>query len=163
MKKKWIIRVALMMILPIAATGVYVYVTIWQPNRTFYRNQAWWKTATEAEQRELCHRIISHRIGTPHDAFLLLRKIGNKESVPLLIRALSWQEPSDLCVPQHCVDALRSLTGEDFGMDYARWQEWWKLSGSGLSPTNFHERAANQASDATSEPAPCAASSAHQG
>ena len=163
MMKKWIIRIALAIVLLFVVAGLYFYVAIWRPSQQFYRNEAWWKTATIEEQRDLCHRIISHRFGDHHDPFLLLCRIGNKDSVPLLIRALSWQKPSGLCVPKHCEDALRSLTGQDFGMDSSKWEEWWRTSGDSLSPTNFHERTANKAPEATSEPSPGAASSAPQG
>jgi hypothetical protein len=146
--------------------GVYAYVAIWRPFKQMYRNEAWWETATVDEQRLLCHRVISHRIGAPHDAFLHLRKIGNKDSVPLLIRALRWRRPPKddvmVCTTVHCIDALRSLTGQNLGSDYLKWEQWWSKTGQALSVTNFHERAANKASDATSEPAPGAASSAPQ-
>jgi len=167
MMKKWIIRIAVMLLLVVGTGGAYFYAAIWRPFQQMYRNQAWWDTATTDEQRLLCHRVISHRIGTPHDAFLHLRKIGNKDSVPLLIRALRWQRPPKdgvmVCTTAHCIDALRSLTGQDFGTDYLKWEQWWSTTGQTLSSTNCHQRAANQASEATSEPAPGAASSSPQG
>lgn len=146
MKKKWIIRIALSILLLLTASGLYFYIAILRPHHQLYNNNAWWKTATIEEQRELCHCIISHRIGAPHDAFLYLAKIGNKDSIPLLIRALKWQNPPKhdfmVCTTKHCIDALRSLTGEDYGTNYRKWEDWWSTTGKRLAPTNFHERAA---------------------
>jgi hypothetical protein len=162
MRKKWIIRIGLAVIALVAFGGLYFYVAIWQPHHQFYRDEAWWKTATTNDQRRLCHRLISHRIGAHHDAFLQLQDIGNKDSVPLLIRALKWQAPpvgdGVVCTTGHCVGALRSLTGEDYGTDYRKWDEWWRSAGIGLPPAHFHERAANKAREETSEPAPSATS-----
>jgi hypothetical protein len=161
MKRKWTIRIGLSILLLLSGGGLYFYVAIWQPHRQFYRDEAWWKTATTEQQRLLCHRIISHRIGAPHDAFLHLQEIGNKDSVPLLIRALRWQDPkgeSMVCTTSHCIGALCSLTGEDYGTDCRKWENWWRATGMALSPTNFQKRAANKASEATSEAAPSAAS-----
>jgi len=153
MKKKWIIRTGVAVVILLAMGGLYFYVAIMQPHRQLYRDDAWWKTATTNDQRLLCHRIISHRIGAPHDAFLHLRKIGNKDSVPLLIRALRWQRPPKdgvmVCTTAHCLDTLRSLTGQDFGTDYDKWENWWNTAGKDLSPTNFHERAAIPSKKAT--------------
>jgi hypothetical protein len=167
MRRKWIIRIGLAVVALLAFGGLHFYAAILQPHRQFYRDEAWWKTATTNDQRRLCHRLISHRIGAHHDAFLHLRKIGEKESVPLLIRALKWQAPPDgdivVCTTGHCVDALRSLTGQDCGTDYRKWDEWWRSAGNRLPPAHFHERAANKAPEATSEPAPGAASSSPQG
>ena len=149
MKKRWIIRIGVACLMLLAISGLYFYMAIWQPHRQFYRDEAWWKTATTNDQRLLCHRIISHRIGAPHDAFLHLRHIGNKDSIPLLIRALKWQKSPEgdmiVCTTGHCVDALRSLTGEDYGTDYRKWHEWWKTTGKALPPIHFHERAVNKA------------------
>jgi hypothetical protein len=165
--KKWIIRIAGLLLIVVGTGGAYFYVAIWRPFQQMYRNRTWWDTATTDEQRLLCQRVISHRIGAPHDAFLHLREIGNRDSVPLLIRALRWQRPPKdgamVCTTAHCIDALRSLTGEDFGADYLKWEQWWSKTGKGLSVTNFHERAANKASEsATSGPTPGAGSSSPQ-
>ncbi len=64
-----------------------------------------------------------------------------------------------VCTTGHCIDALRSLTGEDYGTDYRKWQEWWEKTGKALPPSYFHQRAP----EATSEPATSATSSAPHG
>jgi hypothetical protein len=149
--KKWVMRIVLSVLILAVTGGVYFYVAIWRPFRLLYRNETWWNAATTDEQRLVCQRVISHRIGT-HDAFLHLARIGNKDSVPLLIRALRGEKlPTDgmtVCTTGHCIGALRSLTGEDFGADYVKWEQWWNTTGHALSPTNFHERVVNRPKDA---------------
>ena len=47
---------------------------------------------------------------------------GRQEAVPYLIKSLrhtAWRADNETA--QH----LRSLTGQDFGTDFTRWQEWW--------------------------------------
>ena len=95
------------------------------------------------------HQAISSPEGNNHDAFIYLAKLGNKDSVPLLIRALRWQ-PKPLkgrdgqevfdCSIVHCVDALRSLTGKDFANSADAWQTWWDDTGVKLPPENFKPR-----------------------
>ncbi len=124
--------------------GMWFYVVIWEPNRRLYQDEEWWTNASTNEIRSLCHHIISHRPGSPHDAFLHLRHIGNAESVPLLVQALKWQKPDEnelhVCTVAHCVDALRSLTGEDFGFSSRAWELWWDETGSKLPSDHFYPR-----------------------
>jgi len=122
----------------------WFYVVIWEPNRRFYHNEVWCTNASTNDIRNLCHHIISHRPGCPHDPFIHLCHIGNAESVPLLIQALNWQTPegkeTGICTTDHCLDALRSLTGEDFGYLSTDWEQWWKETGSTLPVNYFHPR-----------------------
>jgi len=138
------LRVLAALLVIALAAGVWFYVQILAPHRKFYRNETWWSAASTNEIRDLCHHIISHRPGAPHDAFLHLRRSGNAQSVPLLIRALRWQKPDEgefhVCTTAHCVDALRSLTGEDFGFSSRAWAQWWEESGSKLPVDHFHPR-----------------------
>jgi hypothetical protein len=46
-----------------------------------------------------------------------------KETVPALIEAL---RDEDSLVRQNATEALGAITGQDFGQDALRWQEWWK-------------------------------------
>ena len=130
------LRVLAALLVGALVAGVWFYVQIWAPHRRFYRNETWWSAASTNEIRDLCHHIISHRPGAPHDAFLHLRRSGNAESVPLLIQALGWQKPEGKelvsCTTAHCLDALRSLTGEDLGYSPTEWEQWWKDEGSRL-------------------------------
>ena len=108
--------------------GTWYYVDIWAPNREWQRTETWWANASTNEIRERCHDIISDRASAPHDEFLHLGRIGNADSVPLLIQYLEWQnsDEDDVgdCTLGHCADALRSLTGEDFGYSPSRWKDW---------------------------------------
>jgi hypothetical protein len=129
----------------VAGAGAgWFYFEVWHPQWTFYRDEAWGKTAPEADIRQVCHKMISHRFGSHHDAFLYLANHGNKDSVPLLIRALKWREVKEgdllYCTPAHCVGALRSLTGEDFGASWEKWQTWWNETGCGLAEEHFYPR-----------------------
>ncbi len=107
--------------------------------------------ASIADKRKALHLAISTPEGNNHDAFIYLEVLGNKDSVPLLIRALRWQ-PGPLknrdgtdagimeCTVGHCVDALKSLTGEDFKYAADAWQKWWGDTGSKLPPDHFKPR-----------------------
>lgn len=47
---------------------------------------------------------------------------GRREAVPYLIKALrhtAWRADNQTS------ECLHSLTGQDFGTNFARWQEWW--------------------------------------
>ena len=54
-----------------------------------------------------------------------LRSIGPEavEAVPVLIQAL---EDKEYLVRMKAWSALRAITGQDFGEDADRWQEWWE-------------------------------------
>jgi len=52
-----------------------------------------------------------------------LGKIGDKDAVPALITAL---EDEDEYVRIEVVTALKKITGEDFGEDPSKWQQWWE-------------------------------------
>ena len=155
------LRVVTALVALVVLAGAWFYVVIWKPHQKFYRDEAWWTSASTNEMRNLCHHIISHRPGSPHDAFLHLRRIGNAESVPLLVRALRWQKPEGkeavVCTTAHCLDALRCLTGEDFGYSPDEWEYWWEKTGSKLPADYFHPRELKEEED--SQPAPGAYSS----
>jgi HEAT repeat protein len=54
-----------------------------------------------------------------------LAKIGpeEKEVIPALIQAL---DDESIHVRTSAVRALKAITGQDFGEDPARWQQWWE-------------------------------------
>ena len=135
--------------------GASFYVAIWRPNRLLL-DEVWCSNASTNELRDLCHHVISRRLGVHHDAFLYLRHVGDAASVPLLIRALEWQNPDRsgpiVCTTNHCVDALRSLTGEDFGYSLGEWKRWWEETGSTLAPDQFHPRDLDEKGDKTAAP-----------
>jgi HEAT repeat protein len=57
-------------------------------------------------------------------AVLALKRIGSEvmAAVPALIQAL--QDKSDR-VRGYAAEALEAITGQQFGQDAARWQQWW--------------------------------------
>ncbi|RLC66146.1 MAG: hypothetical protein DRI48_05340, partial [Chloroflexi bacterium] len=60
------------------------------------------------------------------NAALYLGAVGDEQAAPYLIKALThaaWR------VHEEAADYLRTLTGQDFGADYAAWAEWWQEQG----------------------------------
>ena len=41
------------------------------------------------------------------------------------------------CTKDHCLEALRRITGHDAGLNYSDWAEWWVSTGSKIPPTAF--------------------------
>ena len=122
MKKQVKILGTLCIIMLIA--GVYFYVNFWIPHSKL-RNLGWLETATPKEQRELAHKILSYPFGNHHDAYLILIQHGNEASVPYLLNRLKHFSESDFveCTQSHCIEALKKITGKDFGHDYKQWYE----------------------------------------
>lgn len=161
-----IILSTITLLLGIAAVAIpLLYVWAVRPWKQF-ADPEWWSAASQDEQRELCHRLLSRRL-EQHSVFFRLREIGDKNSVPLLIGYLDGAFPpledGGTCSTTHCLDALRSLTGHDAGKGFDEWNEWWKTTGAGLPADTFHSRAANKALQETSDSAPSAESEAHEG
>jgi hypothetical protein len=77
------------------------------------------------------------RIGVRRAAALALGEIGPgaSEAVPALIQALG--DESSL-MRQAAAKALRAITGQDFGEDVERWQQWWEAhqSDTPVPPTS---------------------------
>jgi HEAT repeat protein len=48
------------------------------------------------------------------------------DGVPVLIQALEDQSPA---VRQAATEALRTITGQDFGLDVNAWRQWWAERG----------------------------------
>lgn len=143
-KKYRTILIASIALVGFLAGGTYLYSAWWMPNQKM-RDRDWWANASEDEIRMTCHQVLRFPLGCYHDAFLSLAEIGNAESVPLLIRSLKWQEAPDetgfmVCTTGHAVEALQSLTGQDFGFEPERWRDWWQRSGSKMPPGTFHPR-----------------------
>jgi hypothetical protein len=100
------------------------------------------------EQRREAHADIKKNPDA-HDAFINLTCCGNKSSVPILIDALDWavkqwgsfnEDEPTICTWGHCKDALKSLTGEDFGFDNVAWRNWWDTLGKDLPKEHFKPR-----------------------
>ena len=172
---RWILRsLAGLAILMLLLGGAF-YIVFIHPTRQLARwTMTDYRGVPQERVRHVAHRMISLPWGNHHDAFVALGEVGNVESIPYLIRALKWQQPPDgnggvVCTTAHCSRRLWELTGMWFRSDYAKWKQWWDDTGSHLSPEELRAQArkareaANKASEATSEPAPGAASSSHQG
>jgi hypothetical protein len=106
---------------------------IWIPNRRL-ADVAFLERASPAETKSIAERALRTRWGNHHDACLILEKVGDAASVPILIRALASEPPArdDImeCGTVHCLAALRNLTGYDAGSDAQAWQAWWNATGS---------------------------------
>jgi len=131
----WVMTVLVFIILGVAGIGLYIYMAYMVPHQKL---NSWLLTTgvTELSQmdrteiREVCHQVISHRLGNHHDAFLALEQVGNHESIPLLIRASSWHpvNPDGLtiCTSNHCQDALKKITGYTEAVTTEQWESWWE-------------------------------------
>jgi PQQ-like domain len=87
---------------------------------------------------ELHDALRKHR--NLHDEYLYIARIGNEQSVPLLLERLRLDygasepiPPPGMvygldCAQVHLVDALRYITNTDQGMYYPRWAAWWKAN-----------------------------------
>jgi hypothetical protein len=70
--------------------------------------------------------------GAHHDAALSVMQQRDVGAVRPSILSLRWQaDASDrvVCTRQHCVDALRTITGADVGDTYDGWRAWWANHG----------------------------------
>ena len=124
-------------------TAIFI-LSFWIPNKRL-ADPDWWRTTSPEEMRSTAHWVLRFPVGNHHDAFLVLYQTGNAESVPLLIRALRWHNVSGEdfipCTTEHCLDALRNLTGHDAGATTLEWRAWWKETGSKQDPKTFYPRA----------------------
>jgi hypothetical protein len=141
-KQKHIVLISIMICC--FAAAAFLFVMWWIPNQKMAELN-WWENASKDELRKVSHQVLRYPIGNHHDAFIVLEKIGNAESVPLLIRALKWQDPPGedgftVCTLDHCLSALRSLTGVDQGTSFKAWSEWWKNTGSKKPLEAFYPR-----------------------
>jgi len=132
------IKLAVTTAVLILAAGM-LYGQFWIPNKQIMDTE-WLDTATRSEIREVCHQVLRFPVGNHHDAFIYLMGTGDKSSVPILIRALKWNEPDGdfiVCTTKHCVDALYSLTGMKMGNHHSAWKHWWKITGRHQPETFF--------------------------
>jgi hypothetical protein len=129
--------IAALAVMIIAVTATVWF--IWIPNQRL-EDAAFMEHASPAQIRHVAERVLRTPWGNQHDACLLLSRVGNRDSVPFLLRSLNWNEPrpdAD-CTPMHCLEALRKLTGHDAGTDPREWEAWWSANASKL-PALPHE------------------------
>ena len=55
----------------------------------------------------------------------MLGRYGTKEDIPSLLYGLQQQTDTNECTYQHCLDALRNLSGASPADTYADWTNWW--------------------------------------
>jgi hypothetical protein len=121
--------VALTLVAALVGSGFYIFVI--KPIKTF-RELNEDQNSTEAELREAAHNAL--RWTTNHDALINLMDCGDQSSIPVLIRSMrripAHQVESGMieCTWDHCRDALKTITGEDFAYDADRWQAWYENS-----------------------------------
>jgi len=126
----------------------WFYIEIGLPYKTIY-NLSWWIPITSEKDytpnkkvRTACHKLLRYRFLTHYDAALYLRYVGNKDSIPYLIRVSKWEylKHQDKIetykrLPitfRYCVGSLERLTGMEFGTDYEAWENWWEQTGKHL-------------------------------
>lgn len=128
---RWSLSIAAFFVMVAGGAAGGYYFMVYRPTQQLM-TLALSKTPVDPTQlREVCHRVISTPWGNAHDAFIALAKCGDASSIPYLVRALRWQSPpfpdgNMDCQTAHCLHALYVLTGQKFGYDPARWEQWWK-------------------------------------
>jgi hypothetical protein len=142
-KKQKFLTIISFIIFSIASVVLFLYIETWIPNCKM-RDINWYEHASNEELRSVCHKVLRFPIGLHHDAFIILTEVGNKDSVPIIIRSLKWQTPPKenmmVCTTGHALESLRSLTGKEFGFEPKKWEEWWRNTGSKLPATDFFPR-----------------------
>jgi len=141
--KKALLKSVALILLFLCVTGTWFFVEFILPVRIvcnpYLKHSAFQGDQASREKiRRACHKILSYRIGNYHDAFIVIDEVGNKESIPYLIRALKslhqWPlKNMDLgATVESCSVNLKYFTGMDFGDDYEKWENWWKETGRHL-------------------------------
>jgi hypothetical protein len=133
----------IVVIVSLAAVGVLVLASI--AGGVYLRslnhlldNRDWLTKATPAQQKSVSEQILLVPYGDHHTAFQLLERYGDVDSIPYLLRGLSWEpDPAVECTTDHGLDALRRITGHNAGDHYADWRKWWDEEGSRLPASAF--------------------------
>jgi len=147
------VKIITLIFLLFTTAATWVYFEIWLPSRMI-ANSSKWETDCNGylvpgeKIRDTCHKVLKYRFGNHHDAFIALVRVGNKDSIPYLIRALKRLEkeyPNEknsgfvICTYGHCEEALEQLTGIEVDWDSETWMNWWKKTGRYL-PFNEETR-----------------------
>ena len=126
--RRIMLAAGLVILLALLASAAYVYLAIWLPNKRI-SSLEWWNSEPPVsceEARETAQRVLRHSFGNHHDACLVLKECGDRESVPYLVEALQWLPPVGpggvmACPRAHCLDALEKITGLDAGTSHEDW------------------------------------------
>jgi len=145
--KKTILKGMALIVSFLCVAAIWFVLEFWIPHRTIYDSgQPGLLEDQRARKRvrDACHKILSHWIGNYYAAFWTLDEVGNKDSIPYLIRALKTltlnPPPASLVPYKHnewttslyiecCRGSLKKLTGMDWGTDHEQWENWWKETG----------------------------------
>jgi len=133
--------IALILLFLCAAT-TYLFFEYWLPHRTIYDTSfidLQDDYLLRKKVRNACYKVLSHRIGNYHAVFIIIGDIGNKDSIPYLIRTLKrlHQKPytersNNMSSIIRCANCLWQLTGMEFRGDYEAWENWWQETGQHL-------------------------------
>ena len=118
-------KILLILIFGALSLGGLFYFLVWLPN-TKLGDLDFLENATSEEQREVAHKVLRFPLGNHHDAYQILVEIGNESSIPYLLNRLKdYDHDNDIreCTETHCLEALREITGKDFGFDFEKWKE----------------------------------------
>ena len=135
-RRRWLRRLVIATLFLVALGGagwLFYHFRVIVPNFRL-RDMSFYDLPAE-EQRAVYHQIVSWPWGgNYHDAFLGLGKVGNEESVRLMIGRMWWDCSagggiSGECTIFHCEASLRRLTNHDPGYGRSAWQQWWATHG----------------------------------
>ena len=123
----------------VAASAAFLYFEWWVPNSKL-RDLKWYDTAGKQELKATAQQALIIPFPGPHDAFLVLIREGDADSIPYLLWALRWQPDTKgvmTCTKAHCIKALERITGHKAGCNYQDWATWWEATGRHLPPASF--------------------------
>lgn len=106
--------------------ALFFYTQIWRPNRLLM-DPNWLDNVTPAEALAVAHKIIRWG-GNDHDAFNIVHEYGGPESIPYLLIGLQRYGVTHggmVCTKSNCLEALRAITNQYAGENFADWQSWW--------------------------------------
>ena len=146
--KRIIVKIIALLLSLFCVAAIWVYLGLWLPTKTIVDSYQWDldfinrvpEDMRRKKVRDACHKVLFNCswFGDGYNEFIVLEKVGNKESIPYLIRALKWQnwrQRKDIAAGKllPCtspIPALDALTGmEELGDDHKVWEKWWKETG----------------------------------
>ncbi len=98
----------------------------------------WTEAAQMSETRLEAYDALRRRVGL-HSYTIDLIDAGDKTSVPVLIDLLASDEAqaayaheSYSCIWGHLLEALTTITKQDFGTNAGAWKHWWDTEGTNM-------------------------------
>ena len=143
--KRIVVKIIMLTVLLFSLVATWVYFGVCIPIKTIadpsYRDADFKNDHVACDKvRDACHKLLFHFawLGGHHDAFIALIKVGNKDSIPYLIRSLKGLEkkyPNEknsgfaICTYGHCEEALWQLTSMKVDWCSKVWMNWWQQTG----------------------------------